>query len=128
MSARLAYRTNRSNSAQVFQIKAGAYDTDSLIEFRTDLHAHFDADPVTLVWDGLPSHRSKAMTPWLADQRSWLTVERLPCYAPDLNPVELLWGNIEGVELAKLVPGHHPTGSVAGSRRCGPGSRSEQAE
>jgi len=78
MSATLAYRSNRSNSAQVFQIKAGAYDTDSLIEFLTELHAHVDADPVTLGWDGLPSHRSKAMTPWLANQRSWLTSNTSP--------------------------------------------------
>ncbi|PYU21768.1 MAG: IS630 family transposase, partial [Acidobacteria bacterium] len=28
------------------------------------------------------------------------TVERLPGYAPDLNPVETLWGNIKGQELA----------------------------
>jgi transposase len=27
-------------------------------------------------------------------------VERLPGYAPDLNPVETLWGNIKGQELA----------------------------
>jgi len=28
------------------------------------------------------------------------TEERLPGYAPDLNPVETLWGNIKGQELA----------------------------
>ena len=28
-------------------------------------------------------------------------MERLPGYAPDLNPVETLWGNIQGQELAK---------------------------
>jgi len=27
-------------------------------------------------------------------------VERLPGYTPDLNPVEMLWGNIKGQELA----------------------------
>ena len=27
------------------------------------------------------------MRAWLATQRSWLVVERLPAYAPDLNPV-----------------------------------------
>ena len=33
-------------------------------------------------------------------QQDWLRVERLPGYAPDLNPVESLWGNIKGEELA----------------------------
>ncbi len=36
----------------------------------------------------------------LRTQRSWLSVERLPGYAPDLNPAEQLWGNVKGQELA----------------------------
>lgn len=38
----------------------------------------------------------------LDTQRSWLVVERLPAYAPELNPVEALWGNLKGTELANL--------------------------
>ncbi len=40
------------------------------------------------------------MTDYLQTQRHWLIVERLPGYAPDLNPVETLWGNVKGQELA----------------------------
>jgi len=40
------------------------------------------------------------MKEYLESQRSWLTEERLPGYAPDLNPVETLWGNVKGRELA----------------------------
>ena len=36
----------------------------------------------------------------LASQRHWLTAERLPGYAPDLNPVESIFGNVKGRELA----------------------------
>jgi transposase len=43
---------------------------------------------VTLLWDGLPSHRSRAMQAFIASQRGWLVAERLPGYAPELNPVE----------------------------------------
>jgi transposase len=57
----------------------------------------------TLVWDGLPAHRSKVMRAWLGRQRSWLVVEPLPAYAPELNPVEPLWSNLKGVELANLA-------------------------
>ncbi len=39
----------------------------------------------------------------LRRQRSWLVVEPLPAYAPDLNPVEPLWSNLKGVELANLA-------------------------
>ena len=31
-------------------------------------------------------------------------VERLPAYAPDLNPVEQVWGNLKNGELANLCP------------------------
>jgi transposase len=44
--------------------------------------------PVLLIWDGLPSHRSRRMRDWIASQRHWPTVERLPGYAPDLNSIE----------------------------------------
>jgi putative transposase len=57
----------------------------------------------TLLWDGLPAHRSQAMGAWLRRQRSWLVVEPLPGYAPELNPVEGLWSNLKGVELANLA-------------------------
>jgi DDE superfamily endonuclease len=55
------------------------------------------------VWDGLPAHRSKAMRAWLGRQRHWLVVEPLPGYAPERNPVEALWANLKGVELANLA-------------------------
>ena len=51
-------------------------------------------------WDGLPAHKSRTMKEYLQSQRNWLTVERLPGYAPELNPVETLCGNIKGQELA----------------------------
>lgn len=40
------------------------------------------------------------MRAWLRRQQPWLVVERLPAYAPDLNPVEKVWANLKGVELA----------------------------
>jgi transposase len=104
MSGALAYRPDKSEAALVFQIKEGAYNTDSLIDFLTDLHTHFGAEKITLIWDGLPAHRSKQMKTWIATQRSWLRVERLPGYAHDLNPIEMVWGNIKSVELANLCP------------------------
>jgi transposase len=104
MAGALAYRPDKSEAALVFQIKEGAYNTESLIEFLTDLHEHFDGDKVTLIWDGLPSHKSKQMKAWVATQRHWLLVEQLPPYAHNLNPIEQVWGNVKNVELANLCP------------------------
>ncbi len=39
---------------------------------------------------------------WLDSQRDWLRAERLPAHAPELNPVEYLWANLKGTELANL--------------------------
>ncbi|MFD0432166.1 transposase [Streptomyces zhihengii] len=42
---------------------------------------------------------------WVAEQ-DWLTLERLPAYAPELNPVELLWSSLKKRELANLAGDH----------------------
>jgi transposase len=41
-----------------------------------------------VVWDGLNTHVSRAMAD-LAAARDWLTIFRLPAYAPELNPAEM---------------------------------------
>jgi transposase len=43
------------------------------------------------------------MAAFLATQRDWLLVERLPAYAPELNPVEQAWANLKGNELANVA-------------------------
>jgi hypothetical protein len=43
------------------------------------------------------------MRAWLGRQRHWPVVEPLPGYAPELNPVEALWSNLKGIELANLA-------------------------
>ena len=50
--------------------------------------------PIVLVWDNLNTHASKAMAEIVA-ARSWLTVFRLPPYAPELNPVEPVWSHLK---------------------------------
>ena len=44
--------------------------------------------PLVVVWDDLNTHVSHAIAN-LAAARDWLTVFRLPPYAPELNPVEM---------------------------------------
>ncbi len=83
-----------------FQTRPGSYDSDSLVAFLKDLRREMRGQKLILIWDGLPAHKSRIMTDYLQTQRHWLTVERLPGYAPDLNPVETLWGNVKGQELA----------------------------
>ena len=57
-----------------------------------------------IVWDGLPSHRSRAVRDFIKEQRGRLWVEFLPAYAPELNPVEYLWGYWKQHELPNFCP------------------------
>lgn len=98
----VGFRWDFRRSGLFFETRPGSYNDRTLIEFLTDLKREFRGRPVILIWDGLPSHRSQPMQAYLRAQRSWLTVERLPGYAPDLNPAELVWGNVKGCELANL--------------------------
>jgi transposase len=98
--AALGFRWDGQRSQLFFQTREGTYNTESLIAFLRDLKRHLRGKTAILVWDGLPAHKSQAMKEYLHSQRSWLRVERLPGYAPDLNPVEPLWGNVKGQELA----------------------------
>jgi DDE superfamily endonuclease len=102
MAAGVAYRPDGSEAAVVFETRAGAYNDETLMVFLDELHDYLTGDKVTLRWDGLPSHRSRAMQADVKANRRWLVVERLPAYAPDLNPVEALWANLKGTELANL--------------------------
>ncbi len=100
MAAVLAYRWDGRRARLFFQTCPGSYNTERLIAFLDALRREFRRRPIVLVWDGLPGHKSQAMQAYLRQQRAWLRVERLPGYAPDLNPVETLWGNLKGQELA----------------------------
>jgi transposase len=103
MAAGLCYGSRGGGVALAFHHQVDAYDTDSLIQALGELRRFLGGQKATLVWDGLPAHRSLAMRAWLRRQRSWLVVEPLPGYAPDLNPVEALWSSLKGVELANLA-------------------------
>lgn len=85
-----------------FHLKPGSYDTAALIEVLTQLKAFYAGQRVVLVWDGLSAHWSRAMRAWV-DEQDWLTLERLPASAPELNPVELLWSSLKTRELANFA-------------------------
>ena len=59
--------------------------------------------PVVLVWDRGRSHKHNLVTAWLATHPRGHLVW-FPPYAPELNPVELLWGYLKYGRLANLAP------------------------
>jgi len=51
--------------------------------------------PIIVCWDNLNTHTSKAMRKFITAHSDWLTVVRLPAYAPELNPTEGVWANMK---------------------------------
>lgn len=121
VSAALVYRWDGKRCRLFFQTTPDSYNTKKLIAFLKHLKRELRGQPCILIWDGLPAHKSTHMKVYLAGQRDWLIVERLPGYAPDLNPVEAVWGNVKGKELAKLCAGDLGESSgaaISASRSC----------
>jgi transposase len=50
--------------------------------------------PQILFWDNLNHHVSATMRRFV-DDHDWLTVVRLPPYAPELNPTEGVWSHVK---------------------------------
>lgn len=66
-----------------------SFSEDDYIAFLDQAHQRL-ATPIVLIWDSLNVHVSRRMRALIA-ARDWLTVIRLPAYAPDLNPAEGVW-------------------------------------
>ena len=60
--------------------------------------------PIVLVWDRLAAHIGEPVKGWLVRNRHRLRAELLPPYAPELNPLELIWGHAKCNHLANFAP------------------------
>ena len=116
MSAAVGYALGGSDAWLVFQMRPGAYNNESLIEFLTELHDHLDEAELTLIWDGLPSHRSKAMKALdlLPASMAGRGAAAGLCARPQPRRADL--GEPEGQRAGQPLPGHHRR-SVSGCRR-----------
>lgn len=72
-----------------------------LVAFVRALRRALNA-PIVLVWDRLPAHRGKAMAAYAKEDRR-LRCVLLPPYAPELNPVEYVFGHLKMNPLANLA-------------------------
>jgi putative transposase len=58
---------------------------------------------VWVIWDGGPNHSGSEIRELLEKQKR-IIIERLPAYAPELNPVEIVWSWLKYGKLANFVP------------------------
>jgi DDE superfamily endonuclease len=84
---RLIYRTHRGPRSRDDQRKG--FTEQDYARLLDAAHQQLGG-PLVVVWDGLNTHVSGVMA-GLVDARDWLTVFRLPPYAHEMNPVELVW-------------------------------------
>jgi transposase len=103
----LAYRRTRRRRAlrtKVYlQMLPGVVHGPDVVRFLRHLRRHVRT-PVIMIWDGLQAHRSREVQEYLEANRAWLTIERLPAYAPELNPVEGMWSWTKGTAVANFCP------------------------
>jgi len=72
------------------------------IHFLKHLQSQTDSR-LLVIWDGSPIHRSKEVRIFLENGAAkQIHLERLPAYAPDLNPDEGVWQNLKHVELRNV--------------------------
>lgn len=72
------------------------------VRFVREVHRHLRR-PIILVCDRLPAHRA-AVRQLLEGGATWLSVEWLPPYAPDLDPVEDVWNQSKYADLSNVLP------------------------
>jgi len=80
----------------------GYFSAERVVEFLRDLLRHLRGK-VVVIWDGGGNHKGPAIRAFLRRNRR-LRLERLPAYAPDLNPVEAVWSRLKWGRLANFVP------------------------
>ena len=85
-----------------FQMHAGSIKSPQVVEFLRHLQRQVRGKMLVL-WDGAPIHRSLLVKNYVASTRGRIVVERLPAYAPELNPVEYMWGHLKTHEMANLI-------------------------
>ena len=85
------------------QLHEDSVKAPEVVAFLKHLQQHIPGK-LLVTWDGLPAHRSKLVADYLASKECRVWVERLPGYAPELNPIEYLWGYTKGNDLANFAP------------------------
>jgi transposase len=85
-----------------FQMHPGSIKSPQVIAFLQHLQRHIPG-PILILWDGAPIHRSILVKNFITSTRGRILVQALPAYAPELNPVEYMWGHLKTHEIANLI-------------------------
>ncbi len=84
------------------RVQRCAYRSHAVVRFLKHLLQHMHGK-ILVIWDGAPIHRSRVIKDFLSSGAAKrLQLERLPGYAPELNPVEYVWHYLKHVALRNV--------------------------
>ena len=86
-----------------FQIFETTIGSEQVLEFLCHLLRHLPGR-LLIIWDRLPAHRSRLVWDFVRELHGQIVIEYLPAYAPELNPVEYLWGHWKHHQLPNVCP------------------------
>lgn len=86
-----------------FRLYRGSIKSRQAVEFLGHLRRQIPGK-LLVIWDGLAVHRSRAVQRYVERTQGDIVLARLPAYAPELNPVEYIWGHLKGHALANFCP------------------------
>lgn len=84
-----------------FRFFHGAIKGPQIVEFLKALKDTIGGK-LLIIWDGLPAHRSRLVGNYVDSLEGQIQLERLPAYAPEINPAEYAFGYAKQRELANL--------------------------
>ena len=87
----------------LLRVQERALHSPDVVRFLQHLLVHLPGK-LLVIWDGAPIHRGQPVKDFLASGAARrLRLERLPGYAPDLNPLDQgIWQHLKHVELANV--------------------------
>jgi transposase len=77
-----------------YKAHAGRFNSESYTAFLLDVLSQ-TTQHVGVIQDGARYHTSKAMQVFFETHAERLTIEQLPAYSPDFNPIEHLWKKVK---------------------------------
>ena len=84
-----------------FRFFNGSIRSPQVIEFLKHLLRHIPGK-IWVIWDGAGIHRSGLVRDFVDSLKGRIRIERLPAYAPELNPSEYIFGHLKHHELANF--------------------------
>jgi transposase len=77
-----------------YKAHTGHFNSQSYAGFLLEVLSQ-TSQPVVVIQDGARYHTSQAMQAFFEAHAARLTIEQLPAYSPDFNPIEHLWKKVK---------------------------------